>query len=338
MKSYLDEVDTCDKSYILGYIANNMIDVEYIADIPNKITLYYNNINSNKIIKDFVTKFAVNINERNHCFIVKSELIIDILKHLNDGRKIDPQEKYMEHFLTKTQFKYSFLRAFFEKHLNSSVSKDIQQVVLIVDDENNADLFTKTFDIPFNKKSKNNNQICISYCDTNYIDLYGKLYHSENNYCDETDEVFKIFDLEKPKLYFKKMTNNAIIPSKAHFSDAGIDLTVIGICKRINKKTILCNTGIKLEIPNGYYVEIVPRSSIMKSGYMLSNSIGIIDTSYKGELFVALTKIDEESPEIEFPFRCCQMIMKKQYYPIIEETVEISETSRGEGGFGSSGK
>jgi len=71
---------------------------------------------------------------------------------------------------------------------------------------------------------------------------------------------------------------------------------------------------------------------------MLSNSIGIIDASYKGELFVALTKIDEESHDIEFPFRCCQMIMKKQIYPQLKELCELTTTSRGEGGFGSSNK
>jgi dUTP pyrophosphatase len=69
---------------------------------------------------------------------------------------------------------------------------------------------------------------------------------------------------------------------------------------------------------------------------MLANSIGIIDCSYKGELFVALTKMDD-SAHIEYPYRCCQLIMRKQIFP---EMVEINEvdtnTNRAEGGFGSS--
>ena len=86
-------------------------------------------------------------------------------------------------------------------------------------------------------------------------------------------------------------------------------------------------------------MEIVPRSSINKSGYMLSNSIGIIDTSYRGELFVSLTKIDEASADIVLPYKCAQLILRKQEYP---ELIEVSkfkdDTKRSEGGFGSSGK
>ena len=73
--------------------------------------------------------------------------------------------------------------------------------------------------------------------------------------------------------------------------------------KKINSKTTLYDTGICLDIPVGYYVEIVPRSSIVKSGYMLSNSIGIIDCSYKGNLYVGLTKICDDAIEIEYPFK-----------------------------------
>jgi dUTP pyrophosphatase len=102
--------------------------------------------------------------------------------------------------------------------------------------------------------------------------------------------------------------------------------------------TALYNTGIKLDIPIGYYVELVPRSSISKSGYMLANSIGIIDCSYKGELLVALTKISANAAEIEYPFRCCQLIMKKQIFPYIVEVTDLEESKRAEGGFGSSDK
>ena len=113
---------------------------------------------------------------------------------------------------------------------------------------------------------------------------------------------------------------------------------------------MLYDTGIKLEIPNGYYVEIVPRSSISKSGYMLANNIGIIDQGYTGNLFVALRKINNDCEDLELPYKCCQIIMKKQVYPKIvvcdysndsndkENPKGIQETSRGEGGFGSTGK
>ena len=119
-------------------------------------------------------------------------------------------------------------------------------------------------------------------------------------------------------------------------SDAGYDLTIISIYKSFSSKTKLYDTGIKLDIPNGYYVEIVPRSSISKSGYILSNNIGIIDQGYKGNLYVALTKIDDEMPDLTLPFKCCQLLIKKQIYANFIETNKLLEDSnRNIGGFGS---
>ena len=80
----------------------------------------------------------------------------------------------------------------------------------------------------------------------------------------------------------------AIPPTKAHYSDAGYDLTIIRKVKDIGEKTAMYDTGINLQIPLGYYVEIAPRSSISKSGYMLSNGIGVIDVGYTGNLFICL--------------------------------------------------
>lgn len=62
--------------------------------------------------------------------------------------------------------------------------------------------------------------------------------------------------------------------------------------------TILYDTGIKINVKYGYYAEVVPRSSLSKSGYMLANSIGIIDNSYRNNIFVALTKINPDAPDI----------------------------------------
>ena len=92
-------------------------------------------------------------------------------------------------------------------------------------------------------------------------------------------------------------------------------------------------------IEPGYYVEVVPRSSISKSGYMISNSIGIIDQSYRGNIMVSLTKIAPEAPDIVLPFKCCQLIFKKQIYAdIIEVNDSFDITDRNEGGYGSTSK
>jgi dUTP pyrophosphatase len=140
----------------------------------------------------------------------------------------------------------------------------------------------------------------------------------------------------------------AVAPSKSRYSDSGYDLTIISEYKRLTSNTVIYDTGIQLEIPNGYYVEIVPRSSISRSGYMLANNVGIIDQGYRGNLYIALTKINGETPELSMPWKCCQMIVKKQVYSRLEvvatsvatlgAAAAIETSSRGTGAFGSTGE
>ena len=98
-------------------------------------------------------------------------------------------------------------------------------------------------------------------------------------------------------------------------------------------------------------MEIVPRSSISRSGYILANNVGIIDQGYRGNLYIALTKINDETPELSMPWKCCQMIVKKQVYSRLEvaalsvgeatlgtATPAIENSSRGTGAFGSTGE
>lgn len=137
----------------------------------------------------------------------------------------------------------------------------------------------------------------------------------------------------------KVVKNNpdAIIPTKAHTTDVGYDLTAISIYKKISDNTILFDTGIAVTPPTGYYIEIVPRSSINKFGYMLSNSVGIIDPDYTGNLLISLTKVDQKMPNLEPPFKICQLIIRK-LEPNINfiEYDSLNQTVRGDGGFGSS--
>jgi dUTP pyrophosphatase len=190
----------------------------------------------------------------------------------------------------------------------------------------------------------------LEYKNSNMIDFLGQIYVNEN----DTDDLYVNKSMcnfincnndEIPILKIVKVDNEAIVPSKNNYSDAGLDLTIIRESKRLNSDTMLYDTGIKLEIPNGYYVEIVPRSSISKSGYMLANNIGIIDQGYTGNLYVALRKINKDCEDLVLPYKCCQIIMKKQVYPKIiirddanNAVISMQNTSRGEGGFGSTGK
>tara|TARA_R110002111_G_scaffold119154_3_gene182100 strand:- start:145 stop:588 length:444 start_codon:yes stop_codon:yes gene_type:complete len=134
---------------------------------------------------------------------------------------------------------------------------------------------------------------------------------------------------------FKVLDTRAVIPKHESEYAEGVDLTAIDVYKTYGKKTTLYRTGLAIEPPKGYYTEIIPRSSLSKTGYMLSNSVGIIDYDYRGELFIALTKVDESMPDLVPPFKKAQLIMKKREEFGIDIVKELNDTKRGDGGFGS---
>lgn len=143
-----------------------------------------------------------------------------------------------------------------------------------------------------------------------------------------------------PRIDIELTREDAVFPTKGHESDAGYDLTIIDVVKEISDSVTLFTTGIKIAPEKGYYVEVVPRSSIIKSGYMLANSIGVIDGLYRGEIMIALHKADPTADDIrqKLPFRGFQMIVRKQIDACLRRVDKIDScTERGEGGFGSTG-
>jgi dUTP pyrophosphatase len=130
----------------------------------------------------------------------------------------------------------------------------------------------------------------------------------------------------------------AIVLTKAHEDDVGFDLTAIKVYKILDNGVYLFDTGISVSPPAGYYCEILPRSSISKTGWMLANSVGIIDPNYTGNLLIALIKVSTLSPPLELPFTKCQLILRKIETFQMVQTNSLKETDRGDGGFGSTDK
>ena len=136
-------------------------------------------------------------------------------------------------------------------------------------------------------------------------------------------------------LKFKKHNENAIIPTKAGPHEIGYDLTLIKALKPINSNTIMYDTYISVEPSQGLYTEIIPRSSIIKSGYMLSNSVGIIDPTYRGTLKIVLTRICPDAKPLSLPCKLFQLIPRQIIETTTEIVDELSDTYRQTGGFGS---
>jgi dUTP pyrophosphatase len=149
----------------------------------------------------------------------------------------------------------------------------------------------------------------------------------------------------------KKLNENAVIPSYAKDGDAGMDVIATSIISDTPTQ-ITYGLGIALEIPKGFVGLVFPRSSIRKTGLQLSNSVGVIDSGYRGELQATFNKlfggegmydemkVKEIQPNDFYKVgdRVAQ-IMIIPHPPIeFEEANELSDTERGDGGFGSTGK
>jgi dUTP pyrophosphatase len=129
----------------------------------------------------------------------------------------------------------------------------------------------------------------------------------------------------------------ARVPSAAYNRPAGYDITVLELLKTIGDVEFY-GTGLKVEPENGFYLEVVPRSSISKTGYVLANSIGIIDPDYRGEIIVALRRMDKSMPSMKLPATIAQIIVRKMEDANFEVVDNLSQTERGAGGYGSSDK
>src|SRR5690606_668839 len=142
---------------------------------------------------------------------------------------------------------------------------------------------------------------------------------------------------EGAEIRVQRVHPNAQLPKKERISDSGYDLTLLYV-KSTFGRTVLFGTGLIVEPPIGWYLDVVPRSSIIKRGYILANSVGIIDQSYRGEILVPLIKMYRNTADLELPARVAQMIPRPiVHFPVVEAT-DLSATERGAGGFGSTGK
>ena len=138
------------------------------------------------------------------------------------------------------------------------------------------------------------------------------------------------------KVKIKKLHENAVIPRYAAPGDAGVDLYSTGL-ERDKYQNDVHRTGLAIEIPEGYVGLLFPRSSISKTSCTLRNSVGVIDSGYRGEImlkFGCSTNLNC----YKVGDRVGQLIIIPHPQIEFEESSELSETIRGSGGFGSTGE
>jgi hypothetical protein len=123
-----------------------------------------------------------------------------------------------------------------------------------------------------------------------------------------------------PTCRFFRKSDKAITPNK---TELGFDLHIISKIKNIGNKTVIYDTGIVMIPEFGFNIKILPNTSLIKYGYILSNIQYVIINNSTVKIY--LTKIDEKLPDIKLPFNCCQIILERSIYYVFEEVTNIQE-------------
>ena len=138
------------------------------------------------------------------------------------------------------------------------------------------------------------------------------------------------------KIKIKKITPDGKVPTRAKSSDAGYDLYSTVDMPITPTARQLVPTGIAIEIPEGYYGRIAPRSGLaVRAG--IDILAGVVDSGYRNEIKVVMINLGEGLVSVNKGDRIAQLIIEKCYDVEWEEVNELSDSDRGEGGFGSSG-
>ena len=332
--SLMRYIDSEQKAYLLGWI----IGVGIITD--NEILFKFNakDIEIVQKLKDFVCPEIPLIKSENIVSfrIISKTIVDDVSMHLQCP-------VYFPHAIND-QLKWDFLRGFFDSagsisnvragypecSINSSHTEMLEDI--------------KKFSSIKCKIYNNCMRTDCEWYGVNAIEFLEKLYANASIYSIRKYKIFislvnhstnSIID-RLPIFKWSRTIEGAPKPEKNRFSDSGYDLYLLKKIK-VQGGVHYFDTGIKVQPENGYYFDLVGRSSISKSGWMLANNIGIIDASYTGSVIVALVKIDPEAFDIALPCKLVQLIPRKLIIMEALEVESIEDTERGENGFGSSG-
>ncbi len=348
-----NNIDDEFKAYILGFIAAD-------GSIDNKnnkcvIEIHKKDIDILESIKSYICK-DLNIyfrKNRETCSLTISskQICKDLKRHLDLIEDYNKCEDFSVPLLDR-ELRYHFIRGYFDGdgHIKYPKATKYPTCGITTSSEKFINFMEENIIIPFSIYRDRGTVFKISFSSNNCLDFLHILYDKCNISMNRKYDMYVLWKnwvpsfvgrLPKNNVSFKwsKSDKNAFPPKKSRASDSGYDLTLIKEIKRVGK-TIFYDTGIKVLPDYGWYFDLVSRSSLSKTGYILANSIGIIDRTYTGNIIVALIKIDENAKDLELPFRAVQIIPR----PIVHfDDIEVEEhmldiTERSDKGFGSSGK
>lgn len=343
---YFKTIDTEIKAYLLGFIASDG------SINKSGFNIYVHEKDSDVLyrLKDKIcADIPIKPNKNNlKGFSVNSILIRDdICRHLN----ISPGKKDSIVSIPKSipeELIIHFIRGYFDgdgsvNQINTSSNEWPSPKCSIASTSNVIRRQIREYlNIPCCDDGKEK----LEWWSNNALDLMGRLYNNSTIRMSRKYNLYLDWSMWVPGLLghygktplfkYVKTDKSAIPPSKQRASDTGYDVTLIKKIKETDS-LVWYDTCVKIQPIYGWYFDMVPRSSMPKTGYILANSIGVIDRTYIGSLIACLHKIDKNAPDLELPAKILQLIPR----PIINAQLvegKIDDTERGEDGFGSTGR
>ena len=343
-EDFLEVIDTESKAYLLGWIASDGAlqpgSMTLMLSAKDRVTLKRLAALLGEIpltSKDEVSQQGFTVNRK--------KLVEDVCRHLG----VDPGAKsrnvrFPE--LDTEELTWAFVRGLFDGDgsINSAEKKSTPECSIASSSQHMRE-GVRSLGIPCRVSEAK-----VEFQGVNALDFLAKIYDNaalflgrkHDRYYDWASWVPSLggpgnSGRERGKFWWGRTHPDGVPPFKSRASDSGYDLTLIGEHKTLREGLTLYRTGVRVTPVHGWYFDLVPRSSLIKTGYMLANSVGVIDRSYTGEIYVPLVKIDPEAPDLEMPARVVQLVPRPVIHLEMVEVDELQETERGDGGFGSTG-
>jgi deoxyuridine 5'-triphosphate nucleotidohydrolase len=185
----------------------------------------------------------------------------------------------------------------------------------------------------------------LQWSGSNALDLLARCYDGATRFAPALRQRYQSWRLCVPGLQavppgrfrWSRVLAEAQAPATRRASDSGYDLTLVAAGERAGAARFY-RTGIRIQPAFGWYFDLVPRSSIARTGHILANSVGVIDRGYTGEVLVPLIKVDPEAADLALPARIVQIVPRPIVHVDLEEVPALDDTQRGDGGFGSTGR
>lgn len=184
----------------------------------------------------------------------------------------------------------------------------------------------------------------LAWTGSNALDLLARLYDGATRFLPAHRDRYLAWRMRVPGLSgppagvfrWARLLPEAQPPTKRRASDSGYDLTLVAAGEGQGPMRFY-RTGIQIQPAFGWYFDLVPRSSISRTGHILANSVGVIDRGYTGEILVPMIKVDPAAPDLPLPARIVQIIPRPIVHVDLVEVPALDDTGRGSGGFGSTG-